>query len=314
MTPRLCRTTAPRSRYVIAASALVLSVAAAAAAPPADFTVRAGTREFKLSSARGQYVALHFLLKTECPLCLRYTMEYAEKAPSVAGVVHVFLKPDSPEEIDAWAAKLNGAAAALPIFHDEGARLAKAYDVPDGFKFHGEVVHFPALILLGPDGGEILRHVGKDNTDRLPFSDFAQAVARHADTPTARHANLDRAGLAVQGYDVVSYFETGEAQMGKPDLASTWRGGTYRFATPEHRAAFAADPNKYEPAYGGWCATAIAVKEEKVEIDPANFKITDGRLFLFYKGWLGDARKDWLKDEPNLIPRGDRAWAEIASK
>ena len=51
----------------------------------------------------------------------------------------------------------------------------------------------------------------------------------------------------------------------------------------------------------------------KVEIDPANFKVTNGRLFLFYKGWLGNALNDWNKDEKNLTIRADEQWRKIVS-
>ena len=87
-----------------AVAAFTLTVASALgvlAAAPADFTVTSPTdgQTFKLSEARGQYVALHFLLKTECPVCLKHTAEFSMKAPTLAGVRQIFLKPDSEAEI-----------------------------------------------------------------------------------------------------------------------------------------------------------------------------------------------------------------------
>lgn len=165
--------------------AMNCSLAFAADVPPApakavkDFAVFPVARPFRLSEAKGQYVAPHFLLKTECPFCLRYTQEYASKADKVPGVVHVFLKPDSAEAIVKWMDKLGQRdLEALPtIYRDEDARLARALGVPDGYAFHGEKVHYPALILLDPKGVEVYRYVGKSNNDRLPSDDFAAKVA-----------------------------------------------------------------------------------------------------------------------------------------
>ncbi|MBI5693433.1 MAG: redoxin domain-containing protein [Verrucomicrobia bacterium] len=150
-------------------------------APPADFSVESavGGPRFTLSAHRGKFVALHFLLKTECPYCLRHTHAYAALAATTPDVVHVFLKPDSAEEIQSWAAKIKeeGLAGAPNVHRDPDAKLAKAYGVPDGYHFHGQVVHFPALILLDRGGKEVFRYVGKNNADRLKPADFTARLA-----------------------------------------------------------------------------------------------------------------------------------------
>src|SRR5688572_29434358 len=76
-------------------------------AAPTDFTVESPTdgKTFKLSEAQGKYVALHFLLKTECPFCLKHTRDYGKKSVAAPGVVHIFLKPDSVDEIKTWSTK-----------------------------------------------------------------------------------------------------------------------------------------------------------------------------------------------------------------
>ena len=115
-------------------------------------------------------MALHFLLKTECPLCLRHTREYFTKADKLPNVMQVFLKPDSVEEIKSWFSKVPPEEAAkMPIYRDADAKLAKEFEIPDGYKFHGQTVHYPALILLGPDGKEVFRYIGKNNSDRFGF-------------------------------------------------------------------------------------------------------------------------------------------------
>lgn len=159
---------------------LLLIAPLATAAPPEDFTVRAaaGKGSFTLKEARGKFVAIHFLLKTECPLCLKHTRDYFAKSKTLPNVTQVFLKPDSDQEIEAWASKLPAEDLAKnPIYRDPYAKLATAFDIPDGYKFHGQTVHYPATILIGPDGKEVFRHVGKSNADRLTFEALATKVA-----------------------------------------------------------------------------------------------------------------------------------------
>ena len=161
--------------------ALLAAFSIARADNPTDFTVESVTdgSKLQLSKQKGKVVALHFLLKTECPFCLKYTHDYAVLSAKTPDVVHVFLKPDSPYEIKAWAKKISPAGISeMPqIFRDPEAKLAKQYEIPDGYKFHGQFVHYPALIVLDGSGHELFRYVGKDNSDRLPASKFEAKLA-----------------------------------------------------------------------------------------------------------------------------------------
>jgi len=152
-----------------------------------EFTVHEakGPHSFTLSGAQGKYVALHFILKTICPLCMRYTHEYATREMEIPGVYHVFLKPDSDEEIEKWTGMLDekfpldgteNSWKAPIIFRDPDAKLAKAFDIPFGYEFHNQVVHYPALVILGPDGTEVFRFVGKSNRERFTFDQFAKKI------------------------------------------------------------------------------------------------------------------------------------------
>ncbi len=123
----------------------------------------------------GQYTALHFLLKTECPLCLRHTWSYHDRAGETPEAVQVFIKPDSIGEIQAWLDETGDDAPTL--YQDPDASLAEHLGVPDGYRFHGEVVHYPALIVLDPDGNEVFRHIGRDTTDRYPVARFQAFLA-----------------------------------------------------------------------------------------------------------------------------------------
>lgn len=173
------------ARFVLVVATLV--GASRGFANPPDFTVQSatGTNVFKLSEAKGKFVTLHFLLKTECPYCLRHTHDYVQKSAGDARVVHVFLKPDTEAEITSWASKLGEDSLRVTIYRDPDAALAKAYNIPDGYKFHGQTVHFPALVLLNGDGKEVFRYVGKSNADRLAYDKFA-AKFKELTEPAAR--------------------------------------------------------------------------------------------------------------------------------
>lgn len=285
-------------------------------ANPTDFTLKevGGDKTFTLSNAKGRYVALHFLLKTECPICLKHTQTYHARSTSVPGVEHIFIKPDDESETLKWAAGLSpeDKANAPVIYRDPDAKLADEFGIPGGYEFHGEVVHYPAFILIGPDGKEVFRHIGKSTTDRFGFDKFAAKLDELRTPPAVKHYNLDKTGLALEGYDPVSYFK-GKPVKGLGNLATKSGGVIYRFVNELNREEFLADPHKYMPAYGGWCATAM-VDGKKVEIDPENYKISDGRLFLFYKGLLVNALGDWNKNEPQHITKADEHWKQIAGE
>ncbi len=132
---------------------------------------------FVSETAKGKYIALHFLLKTDCPYCLRHTQEYFSNAAKLPNVVQVFIKPDSEEEIKSWAGKLPADELInFPIYRDPDAKLAKQFNIPFGYEFHNQVVHYPATVLLGPNGKEVFRYTGKNNSDRLSFEKLAEKV------------------------------------------------------------------------------------------------------------------------------------------
>lgn len=157
----------------------LLSTTLHSAEPLADFTLKSATdsQTFKLSEQRGKIVVLHFLLKTECPICLRHTREYLTRANELPGITQVFIKPDAEAEIKQWSAKISSdLLAKAPIYRDPDATLANALKIPDGYKFHGQTVHYPALIILNAQGEEVFRYVGKNNSDRYAFNDLKQKL------------------------------------------------------------------------------------------------------------------------------------------
>ena len=153
----------------------------------------------------------------------------------------------------------------------------------------------------------------KINLMIILFACFGICAQAQDSGESAQHFNLDEQ-LAIQGYDPVAYFTAGKAQKGKKNITASHSGVTYRFASEEHKALFEADPAKYEPAYGGWCAYAMGYDGSKVKIDPKTFKIIDGELYLFYNFYFNNTLKSWNKDEQSLHNSADNNWAEILKK
>jgi YHS domain-containing protein len=142
-------------------------------------------------------------------------------------------------------------------------------------------------------------------------ADMPKAAATSTIT-NAKEYNVDSDKLAIAGYDPVSYFKGGPVE-GKKEFNLTVDGIMYRFSSDENLKEFAANPAKYKPAYGGWCATAMS-DGRKVEIDAKNYKITSGRLFLFFKSWYANAINDWNKDEKNKTVKADASWKKISGE
>jgi hypothetical protein len=124
-----------------------------------------------------------------------------------------------------------------------------------------------------------------------------------------KHFNLEK-NLAIQGYDPVAYFKQNEAVKGSKDLAVFHQGITYYFSSADNKEAFKKNPAQYEPQYGGWCAYAMGSKGEKVPIDPKTFKITNGKLYLFYNKFFNNTLTDWNKDETRLMNKANENWGK----
>lgn len=145
---------------------------------------------------------------------------------------------------------------------------------------------------------------------------IGQQTAQNAAQPPAQPVwavdqhNLSKSKLAIDGYDPVAYFPEGGGRPTKGDakFELAHRGATYRFASQKNLDAFKADPDKYEPAHGGWCSYAMGVTGEKVEVDPKSFVVDNNRLFLFYKDIINDTRSKFLKDKANLLSKADANW------
>lgn len=134
---------------------------------------------------------------------------------------------------------------------------------------------------------------------------FAQTTAKRTS-----EFNLEKK-VAIQGYDPVSYFTQKKAMKGKSSIAATNEGVIYNFSSQANKDLFLKNPSSYEPQYGGWCAFAMGDSGDKVEIDPATFKIIDNKLYLFYNAYFNNTLKSWNKDETNLKKKAEANWKKI---
>jgi len=135
--------------------------------------------------------------------------------------------------------------------------------------------------------------------------------------PTARS---EEPKLSISGYDPVAYFSDGKPVQGKTEFEYLWHKLRWRFASGEHRESFAKDPDRYTPQYDGYCALAIGAQKKRVNINPETFKVTQGRLYLFYNsthslsGNRFNSLEPWIKDEDRLIQKSDENWRVMKPK
>ncbi len=122
--------------------------------------------------------------------------------------------------------------------------------------------------------------------------------------------NLDRTGVAVQGYDPVAFFAVKAPLKGKPEFTSEFHGAKYRFHSAKNKAAFDAEPAKFEPQFGGYCAFGVS-KGKLVEIDVDAFQIVEGRLLLQYSPGVRD---DFNRDTAANLKKADANWPHLLEK
>ena len=120
--------------------------------------------------------------------------------------------------------------------------------------------------------------------------------------------STDAAGIAIRGVDPVSYAD-GAPQSGRMDLALLHDGGVFLFASPSNRERFVAEPDRYIPAFGGYCAPCLG-DGEKVHADPALFTRIDGRTYLAATPGMHAAFRAAPED---AIARAQATWARMAA-
>ena len=114
----------------------------------------------------------------------------------------------------------------------------------------------------------------------------------------------------LSGYDPVAYFTDGKALRGNAFHVTVQDGVTYAFASDEHKTLFKKNPEKYLPAYGGYCAYGVALGKKFVA-DPEIWKIVGDKLYLNLDKGI---QQKWDKDIPGYIMKAEKNWGEIKDK
>ena len=133
----------------------------------------------------------------------------------------------------------------------------------------------------------------------------APAAAQQAPVHTGLLSNV-----AVGGYDPVAYFTDGRPVRGSAEIRTMHQGFEYRFASAAHLAAFRANPARYLPQYGGYCAWAVS-QGYTAAGNPRNWRIVDGKLYLNYNS---EIQQRWERDIPGFIRSGDANWPRVLSR
>ena len=142
-----------------------------------------------------------------------------------------------------------------------------------------------------------------------PF--LASALAEQPAINTLSGGFFDsRTGVAIRGYDPVAYFTVGRPEKGLDTLVYAWRGAQWKFASQANLDLFRADPEKYAPQYGGYCAYGVA-NDNLVSIEPDKFRIIDGKLYLNYDAAV---QSKWLLDTRGYIEKANAKFPALLGK
>ncbi len=122
--------------------------------------------------------------------------------------------------------------------------------------------------------------------------------------------NVDAQGLALRGHDPVAYQTQNRAVPGVAQFTSAHEGVTFRFASAANRDVFRADPARYAPAYGGFCAMGVAMGR-KLDGDPTLFRVVDNRLYLNVNA---PVQQRWVQDIPGNLRTANEQWPALRGK
>lgn len=137
-----------------------------------------------------------------------------------------------------------------------------------------------------------------------PTSSFAY------DETSPASINVSTAGVALQGFDPVSYFGGSAPTKGNASISAQHDGATYYFASTANRDKFKSAPAKYAPQYGGFCAMGVALGK-KLDVDPNAYRVVNDKLYLNVNK---DVQKRWLDDVPGNIATAEKSWPTLKDK
>jgi YHS domain-containing protein len=155
---------------------------------------------------------------------------------------------------------------------------------------------------------------GCRSQSEIPNAESLQKSVVHPETVQAEenlvHMNLDEEGIALRGYDPVSYFTEGEPVKGQEAYSLVWNDAAWYFATAENRDLFSSEPEKYAPANGGYCTFGIVLRK-KFDGDPKVWSVIKSRLYVFLNE---DVQQKFLQDSTGNLQKVSANWPVIQFK
>ena len=151
---------------------------------------------------------------------------------------------------------------------------------------------------------------------RTFFSALALMFAAHASAApvinTLKNSALfaSRTDTAINGYDSVAYFTQSKPVKGSDSFVFEWKDAKWKFSSQANLDLFRASPEKYAPQYGGYCAYGVA-NGNLVKVDPEQFTVLDGKLYLNYDA---DIQKAWKKDISGFNKLADSKFQALLAK
>ena len=121
---------------------------------------------------------------------------------------------------------------------------------------------------------------------------------------------VDNKGRAIRGYDTVAYFTENKAVKGESNFTYEWKHGTWYFSSQANLELFKANPEKYAPQYGGYCAYTVAI-DKLVPIDPTQFTILEDKLYLNYSPRF---QRRWNKNRAGYLADSEKNWPALIAK
>jgi YHS domain-containing protein len=140
----------------------------------------------------------------------------------------------------------------------------------------------------------------------LSLGAFAVSVASGAELVNRSGAS----GVAVAGYDTVAFFTDHQPVNGDPGISTTYQGATYFFASADHKALFAAAPEKYAPQCGGFCAFGVSVGA-LFPVDISTWQVREGKLYLNLNPSI---LKKFNADFEANVAKAAKNWPDLVAK
>ena len=128
--------------------------------------------------------------------------------------------------------------------------------------------------------------------------------------PVFVEAAPDGERVALRGFDAVAYHRLGAPVLGSTEFALDWNGAVWRFMSAANRDAFAREPARYAPQYGGYCAFGTS-RGYKVSTQPDQFAVIDSKLYLNYNAAVSAT---WNKDRGRYIGIADANWPSLVEE